>query len=347
MDERRGGGIVSASDGQGRRLLSGASAEVSADLVLYQDSGGLWRMGHEFLGGRLREAGRASDRPARLEVQEHDGGLEVTSAATFGSLTLRRLLWFRSDSPLIQLRVEGRVPERRTLTVRFQTAISSRRLTMAQPGGVVTRPPHKVYQPTFWPLQQFVHLQNNEAGCGLALFVRLPSAITYHREGRLEVVAVRNATGERAFGFVPLLATPAQGRECHPYAFDHALLFTTGGDWQENAIDVLARTAANTPWRRDGYEHLWARTAALVTTDRPNVFVTAVKPASRGEGLIVRLQAWARPAGPVTLTLRGYELQGASLCDARERDLKPLAVQGGTVELMMPGTLATVRLETA
>ncbi len=346
MDETRGGGIVSATDGQGHRLLSGASADVSADLVLYRDSGGLWRMGHEFLGGRLGEVGRASDRPAGLEVQEHDGGLEVTSETTFGSLALRRLLWFRNDSPLIQLRVEGRVPEGRSLTVRFQTAISSRRLTMAQPGGVVTRPPHKFYQPTFWPVQQFVHLQDDEGGHGLALFVRLPGAITYDRDGRLEMIAVRNATGERAFGFVPFPATPAQGRERRPYGFDHALLFTTEGDWQENAIDVLARTAAKTPWRRDGHEDLWGHTAALVTTDRPDVFVTAVKPASRGEGLIVRLQAWARPAGPVTFALRGYELQAASLCDARERDLKPLELHGGTVELMMSGTLATVRLET-
>jgi hypothetical protein len=343
MDEARGGGILAATDGQGHRLLSG----VSADLVCYRDTGGLWRMGHEFRGGWLREAGRAGDRPAHLDVHEHDGGLEVISEATFGSLVVRRLFWFRNDSPLVQLRVEGRVPERRTLTVRFQTAISSSRLAMGQPGGVVARPPHKVYQPTFWPVQQFVHLQDDEGGHGLALFVRLPSAITYHRGGRLEVVAVRNATGERAFGFVPFPATPARGRERRPYAFDHALLFTTEGDWRENAVDALAHSAASTPWQRDGHEDLRRRTAALVTTDRPDVFVTALKSASRGEGLIVRLQTFAQTGARVTLTLKGHELQAASLCDARERDLRPLEVHESTVELMMPGTLATVRLEKA
>jgi hypothetical protein len=344
MDEKQGGGIVAAADGQGQQMLSGVPTDVSADLVMYRDSGGLWRMGHEFRGGRLRAAERASDRPARLEMREHDHGLEVISETSFGGLSLRRLLCFRNDSPLIQLRVEGRVPDRRTLTVRFQTTVSSSRLAMGQPGGVVTRPPHKVYEPTFWPLQHFVHLQDDEGGHGLALFVRLPGAITYHQDGRLEVVAVRNAIGERAFGFVPFPATPARGRERRLYAFDHALLFTAAGDWRANAIDALAWTAADTPWQRDGHEDLRGRAAALVTTNRADVFVTAVKPASRGNGLVVRLQSFALPDAPVTLTLEGYELQAASLCDARERDLTPVAVHGGTVELTMPGTLATVRL---
>ncbi len=343
LDEQRGGGIVAAYDAQGQALLSG----VSADLVFYRDSGGLWRMGHEFRGGRLREAGRASDRPAPLTVHEHEDGLEVISEAAFGPLTLRRLLWFRDDSPLIQLRVEGRVPDRRTLTVRLQTAISASRLAMGQPGGVVARPPHKIYEPTYWPLQHFVHLQDDERGHGLALFVRLPGAVTYRRDGRLEVVAVRNATRERAFGIIPFFAMPARGRESRPYAFDHALLFTRAGDWQDNGIDTLAHVAARTPWHRDGDEGLRVRTAALVTTDRPDVFVAAVKQAWRGEGLIVRLQSFALSEAPVTLNLAGSRVKTATLCDARERDLEPLAVRDGTVVLRMPGTMATVRLETA
>ena len=341
LDEQKGGGIVAAYDAQGHPLLSG----VSADLVLYRDSGGLWRMGHEFRGGWLREAGRASDRPAPIQVHEHDGGLEVISEATFGRLTVRRLLWFRQDSPLIQLRVEGRIPERRTLTVRFQTAISTSQLVMGQPGGVVVRPPFKFYRPTFWPLQHFVHFQDDEGGHGLALFVRLPGAITYHQDGRLEVVAVRNATGERAFGFVPFPAAPARGRERHSYAFDHALLFTPAGDWQENGIGALARSAAHTPWHDDGSAELRQRASALVTTDHPDVFVAAVKPASRGQGLIVRLQTFAPPEAPVTLSLQGAHIGAATLCDARERNLQPLDVRDGAVRLTMPGTLATVRLE--
>jgi hypothetical protein len=340
LDEKKGGGIVRARDASGHPLL----ADVSADLVLYRDSGGLWRMGHEFRGGRLREAGRASDRPAPIEVREHPHGLEVIGEATFGRLTLRRLLWFRDDSPLVQLRVEGRIPDRRTVTIRFQTAISSSQLAMGQPGGVVVRPPHKFYEPTFWPLQYFLHLQDDEGGHGLALFVRLPGAVTYRRDGRLEVVAVRNATRERAFGFIPFPATPARGRERRIYAFDHALLFTSHGDWRENGIGALAHTAAYTPWSQDGDEHLRRRAEALVTADRPDVFVTAVKPASRGEGLIVRLQSFAPPETPLTLAIEGAGIEAATLCDARERDLESLAVHDGAVALTMPGTIATVRL---
>ena len=34
----------------------------------------------------------------------------------------------------------------------------------------------------------------------------------------------------------------------------------------------------------------------------------------------------------------------AFLCDARERDLAPLKVKDGAVQLLMPGTIATIRL---
>ena len=35
-------------------------------------------MGHEFRGGVFKEAARASDWPARLQVRDCDGSLEVT-----------------------------------------------------------------------------------------------------------------------------------------------------------------------------------------------------------------------------------------------------------------------------
>ncbi|UCC60032.1 MAG: hypothetical protein JSV02_09915, partial [Dehalococcoidia bacterium] len=57
LAESAGGGILNAWDPATEKpLLTG----VSNDLVSYKDSGGLWRMGHEFRGGRFKEAARAS-----------------------------------------------------------------------------------------------------------------------------------------------------------------------------------------------------------------------------------------------------------------------------------------------
>jgi len=73
------------------------------------------------------------------------------------------------------------------------------------------------------------------------------------------------------------------------------------------------------------------------------VTIAAVKPASRGEGVIVRLVAPAAP-GVVRLVSHAFAVRSAALCDARERDLGELAVDGGVVTVAMTGTIATVRL---
>jgi hypothetical protein len=142
----------------------------------------------------------------------------------------------------------------------------------------------------------------------------------------------------------PLLGLPAQGHEHASHAFDYAILFTPAGDWHENGILQVALSVQDSPWDTTGYAHLRGLAASAVTTDRAEVIVTAVKPASRGEGLIVRLSALTGFGSPVEVTLRDRQLKAAFLCDARERDLQPLEIRGQTVRLRMPGTIATVRL---
>lgn len=335
-----GGGIVRAETAAGYPMLKA----VSNDLVCYCDSGGLWRMGHEFLGGVLKEIGRASDRPAELQAQARNGGLEIASESELDGLTIRRRYWFRADQPWIRLRIEGRAAERRTVTVRFHTGLSADHLVMDQPGGVVVRSPIKIYDPTFWPLQHFLHLQDNSGGPGLALWLRRPGAICYQPEGVLEVVALRNATRERAFGFLPIPATPATGHERSSSILEYAFWFTPPGDWRGHGGASAARHLAEQGWGADGKAELYRLAASVVTTNRSDVTIAAVKPASRGQGFIVRLQTYTTPGPPVTVITPGRSVQGAFLCDARERNLGSLPVHDGAVHLTMPGGIATVRL---
>jgi hypothetical protein len=335
-----GGGIVRAETATGHSLLGA----VSNDLVCYRDSGGLWRMGHEFLGGVLKEVGRVGERPALLYAQECNGGLEVACETELDGLPIRRRYWFRADVPWIRLRVEGRAAERRTVTVRFHAGLSADRLVMDQPGGVVVRPPIKIYEPTFWPLQHFLHLQDNAGGPGLALWLRRPGAVSYQPGGMLEVVALRNATRERAFGLLPIPATPATGHERSSYTFEYAVWFTPPGDWREQGVASTACRLAGEGWGADGEAELQRLAASVVTADRPDVAITAVKPASRGQGLVVRLQTYTAPGPPVTVTAPGRSVETAFLCDARERNLESLPVRDGAVHLTMPGAIATVRL---
>ncbi|MDI7275696.1 MAG: hypothetical protein QME94_06945, partial [Anaerolineae bacterium] len=341
LAEEAGGGIVRAWCPATRDTLL---AGLSNDLVCYRDSGGLWRMGHEFRGGSLRQVDRAGERPARLEVRELPTGLEVSCVSQVRGGKVQRLGSFRADSPVIRFRVQGRAPEGCTVTASFATGLCASRLCMDVPGGVVIRPPQKVYAPTFWPMQSFWHAQDDGSGRGIGLLVGLPGASAYRPDGSLEAVALRNATRERAWGLLPIPATPATGHERHTLAFDYALLFTRQGDWRDNRLPTIAQEMRQGPWQEPGRQALWELAAGTVTVDRDDVFVTAIKPASRGQGIILRLYSFEPTGTPVRLGMPGGRLAGAFLCDARERDLQPLQVREGAVWLAMPGAVATVRL---
>ena len=83
-----------------------------------------------------------------------------------------------------------------------------------------------------------------------------------------------------------------------------------------------------------------------MTTDRPDVIVITVKPASRGDGLVARLLTLTTPGPSTAVMIRDHIVKRAFLCDARERDLERLDVRAGVVYLTMPGTIATIRLLT-
>ena len=246
-------------------------------------------MGYEFRGGTWREAARASQRSTQLVAREHDNGLEIVCAIDLNGEMILRRMWFRDDTPVIRCRVEGRAAEGHSVVVRFATGLSSSKLTMDTPGGVAIRPPMRFYDPTFWPLQRFVHLQDDRNGRGLALLQSMPGAVSYRADGTLELVALRNAPRETAFGVIKLPANPASGHEVASATFDYALLFTSGGDWRDNGIPETARSMAFGPWDDPVRGALQMSAATDVTTDRSDVWVTAVKPASRGNGVIVRL----------------------------------------------------------
>jgi hypothetical protein len=341
LDEAAGGCIVGAwrPDTQ-RQLLAG----ISNDLVSYKDRGGLWRMGHEFKGGMFKEVVKASERSAHIDAREHNGGLKISCAVDVDGHEVSRRMLFRKDSPVIQLSVEGRAAEGRTACVSFDTGLSPDGLAMDVPGGVVVRPLKKGYDPTFWPAQQFVHVRDRASDNGVAVLLALPGAVSCGAEGRVQAVALRNAVREKMYGLIPIPAMPATGHERYSYTFEYALLFTASGDWHANGIDVLSRQIVHSPLAGDELAPVRSLIKGLVATDRGDVAVTVVKPASRGQGIIVRLITYTNSGTKVTLSMRDRAVIGAYLCDARERDLDRLEVSGGAVRLTMPGNIATVRL---
>jgi len=96
-------------------------------------------------------------RPAALlQGARHDpavGESGVLRAEVESALEGRRLvrrMWFRADSPFVRMELKGSAIKRRTVTCRFGTRLNPIDVLMDVPGGVVSRPLVKVYDPTFW-----------------------------------------------------------------------------------------------------------------------------------------------------------------------------------------------------
>jgi hypothetical protein len=345
VDEARGGCVVELAARRGEvwhDLLRGPAN----DAVVYRDSGGLWRMGHEYRGGVFAELQRASDGRAAITVSERGAVLELRADSALAGRPITRWIWLRRESPMIRMRLQGSLPARRTLTCRFATAMRLETAAMDVPGGVVQRAPHKLYEPTFWPARSFVHFAREEGGWGLAAFLGGPAAVSFTAEGVVEWIALRHAPKERAYGVLPVLAHPAAGSDPGEGVFDYAVWLTAGGDYRANQVPQQVRRALGGALKGQHAAELEERAGHVLVVDHPDVLVTAVKRAERGRGVVARLNAlagWER-GEELRLTCPGRPICEAVLCDALERDLAVLPVEHGVARVPIRGAVSSVRL---
>lgn len=341
LAEEAGGSIVRMEEPDSETLML---ADLSNDLINYKDSGGLWRMGYEFSGGIWRQKDKSSRHRVAFEISPRDGGLEVTWMSILGGSEIRRAMWFHCDSPIIYFKLRGRAPKRHSVTVAFSTGLNAKEFLMDTPGGVVSRPSEKIYSPTFWPFQHFLHVRDQNSGRGLALFQNLPGAASFAPDGTLQVVALRNAPRERAYHILPVPGNPAKGYVRDAYTFVYALEITAEGDWIQNRLPAKAYAKTLNPWADRTRTHLHELADAQIQLDRADVSVMANKPASRGQGRIIRLYTIASPHKRITLSSADHEINEAYLCDALERDIQQLEIRNGTVQVTLNGTITTIRL---
>jgi len=341
IDEKAGGCITRwASGPSGANWLAGPGN----DALVYSDSGGLWRMGHEFNGGSFRVRNRANLCTAAISASERNGLLEVQICSMLDKRPLLRRLWFRNDSPIVRMRVNAQVGLRRTITVGFSTGFAPRSLQMGVPGGVVDRPLTKIFEPTFWAAKNFLHVRDSASGRGIAVALYSPASVSADSTGVIQWVALRNAPRERAFWFVPLMSHPASGFDNDEQALDYAVWLTPAGDWRDNKLPLLAEKALRPAWLDPGAPDTDALADSLIETNRDDVVVSAVKTAERGEGIVLRLTSFAPFGTSATIGWRGRAIRRAWLCDALERDLAALEIVEGRTIVSMPFAIASVRL---
>lgn len=335
FDPQRGGTIVDI-DVAGYDLVGG----VSHDVISYRDSGGLWRMGQEIHGGRWSRVGATSDVPATVRATVcADGTARVVVSVRLEDRPMSIVHSVDPARPLIITTVSGTPRLRRSITLAVRGTGPAVGVMMHQPGAVIERSLERWYRPTFWPLHSFAAPirddSGSERGGGMVVAAANPTGVHVSGDGTVEMVVARTAVKETAFGAIPVMA-PAWGLRFGSQRASVAVDLTSG--------DVIARGR-----RLSGLlDAAVGRPAPAfpVAVDDIDVDVVAVKPASRGEGVVVRLRNWApRHERTARLELSGPgSLTGASIVDSRERDLMPLAITGGGAEIPLVGHLVSVRL---
>ncbi len=336
IEEAKGGCITEWTvPGAERNLLR----TPSNDLVVHRDSGGLWRMGHEYRGGSFRELDRVSRHRAKLRICPQRRALTVEVEAELDGRPTLRTLVFAADSPVVRMRVQGEAGRRRTVTCRFHPAVRPEGLAMDVPGGVVRRELGKGHAPTFWAASSFVHLIDRQDSRGMAAFFGGPGCVTASPQGAIEWVVLRNAPREMAWRIVPVPAHPARGENDEAHGLEYAVWFTAHGDWRANGLPMAAEEALE-PLGTD-VRHVHNATRCVVQAP-PNVMLRALKRAEDGRGRILRLLTYGRD--PVTLKLADRSVHRVVLCDAMERDLSENLLHGDSCTIAPPGAIVSLRL---
>lgn len=324
-----GGCVTSFVTSQGE-LLGGPSF----DLVAFQDDGGLWRLGHEFAGGKFREVERASKKPVTLELHTEPGEVRVVLTSELGGEKFVRTLICRADEPFIRCRVEGVARPRYTVTCRVETVLSPRELEMDTVGGVIKRPRERMYSPTFWAVPSRLTLDD---GRQLHALFEAPTAASLSPTGSMEWIVARNAPKERAFGWLPVLAHPIGGTNDEVQAHEAALMGCGDVTAAKHQLELQWLPAEHRDASHEAHQ--------LVQCDTPDVKVHAVKRSHDGEGVTVRLFCEKPPPGLVRLSLKGRTLRTAVRCDALERELQELHVEPeGHVMVSLASRLTSFRL---
>ena len=255
---------------------------------------------------------------ARVAFRAGDVVREASLGAGAGGLTLT---------------VTTGAAEATTRTVGLSLAVpGGAKLVTSSPGGALERPAEKGYTPTFWPAVGWASVG------GVAILLRQSTGVRMSTPGELELMAARNAQSEKC----DLLG--GMGTDSGTHRIEYRIERAAGPAAAEAAAQAFNRPIdlEAVGLVQDAAPQLAAQ-QSLLGIEGAGI-VSALKPADRGDGLIVRVLLLP---GPVTLRLPpALAGRQAVVVDSAERDLRVLGPAGSTLVLDRAhyGTLPTLRL---
>jgi hypothetical protein len=315
-------------------VIDGAEAIADRSFVVgdYSDQGGLWRTGNEMPGCALTALPpSASELDAEVAEVVDRSRLSVTVRFTTATATREARLDAGARGLALALTTSAQPATTRTATFRLAVPAGAP-LRTSLAGGFADRVPERVYTPTYWPAVEWL------TSGGWAILLRQSTGARLSASGEVELMAVRDARSEqcdieggmgsdpdthRIEWYLTAAATPAEAARA-AQAFNRPPILTAAPTGAPLGTPLPAQ-------------------ASLASLDGDGL-ITALKPADRGDGIILR--ALVLP-GPAMIHLSPALAPLARVrTDAAERDLEPLAATADTLSLdrATDGPIATFRL---
>lgn len=258
-------------------------AGVGFDVVSYADDGGLWRLGHEMDNCSFTRKDRAGANQAEIRILSAGparAGVSITSTLQGGRAT--REVWLAAGDDKVYLSVTAQADSEVTLTGLFETRLANPRLTMATPFAWAERLLERHYDPTYWPVLEWLDVADLE-GSGLLIVSPVSQGWHVSESGEIEFLAVRNAPLEKC----AFLGTTGNDHDPHEISFwliPHSGEMTPETAYRR-AFDLhqpLRAVATSV------HEGTLAVGAPYLEADG-GIYLTTLKRAESGEGLVLRL----------------------------------------------------------
>ena len=298
--------------------IDGSSEAIAAPSLTtndYTDTGGLWRLGNEMSGCVLTPIA-PSPVPDTVTVLE---STPLVAHVSFSSASSTREAWLSAGAVGLELALVTGAAQGTTRTAQFDFAVpAGATMLTSSPLGYAERAPERVYDPTFYPAVGWAEV------AGWAVLLRQSTGVRMSTPGVMELMAARDARSEACDVMGGTGSDPGTHRiewriEHVASAADAEVAAQAYGRWLD--LEVVGTDQAAAPDL--------AVEGSLATLDGAGV-ISAIKPADRGGGVVVRVSLLG---GPATLQIGALPGAASTVVDLAERDLSAVAATGSAIAL--------------
>jgi len=322
------------NDGTGFALTSvvidGAEALAGRSLLVHDahDQGGLWRLGNEMSGCALTDLPDPAGAPLVQVLEQTPLMVHIS----FQSPTETREAWLGAGQSGLSLAITTGADVPVTRTVSFALSSGSAPLVTSSPAGSLVRPPEQVYSPTYYPAVSWVSVGD------WSILLRQSTGARMSTPGALELMAARNAQSEQCD------IEGGTGTDPGTHRIEWRLEHTASAAQSEISAQAFNRPLTLMP------ESMLTRAITDLPAEESlaqisgEALVSAIKPAERGEGIILRVLLEPGPAQ--VLLAPALANTSVTLSDLAERDQRALGTAGSAIGLdrSLAGSIVTLRL---